>query len=425
MAVEVSQAWLGTPVPVLSVQVSQAYLSSPGAAIRDASAAQTVGAFTQTATLQVVGATQVDVSWVSLYAPEGANGTRNAEAAQTVGNFTTAASLTEIIGQINGGGTITEGYPHRSAAATQTVGVFQTAAAGGGEGVLAPNLVQANQTVGTFSTVADADVFVNASAAQTVGSFTQDFRNYDLTRPSRTGGGGRRYSGTPTIRKSGKRFIAEVEGVTVVADTLAELQRKVQQLIANLPEKAPEPPPAAPRKSVVVEVQAPEPAPPEPIPAAEVERMVAEFVAQQQALVDQYQREVEQLKLASLANTAALRSAMQAEVEQRVAQAASDLDAVVALLMDESVPGPVQVPVPVITPAQLPPPPPRPEPKPEPVEVMAGEMGKLTDTIAQLQAQLSAPREVVRDKAGRVVAVKINGEERPVKRDAANRIVGV
>ena len=376
IAVDVSQAFLATPPPPLGVAVSQAFFQTPGSVVRSGSATQNVGTFTSVATLQVVGATQVDVSWTSLYLPEGANATRNAEATQTVGNFTTAASMSDIIGQINGGGTITEGYPHRSASATQTVGSFDTAAAGGGEGVLAPDLVRANQNVGAFTTVAVADLYIDAAASQQVGSFTQDFRNYDTVATPRTRGGG---GAAPVRRESRRKFVTEVNGVTISAKSLFELQRKVDLFMAQQPEQeapqdAPEPAVEAPQSAPVV-VAAVEPAKaPEPtVPAAELERLASEFVAQQQAMA----AEIEALRT----QAAFMAANAQVAITQTQQAARDEVDAVAALLMDEWAPAPQYVPVPVMLPAELPP---KPEPKPDPLDNVTERLDELTKMVKEL-----------------------------------------
>ncbi len=443
MAVEVSQVALGLPsgwlvgaqtvgafmqnadadvASTVAVYVSQVYMTAgTGVVVRSATAAQTVGAFSQSVEVDVVSDVAVDVSWASLQVPEGSSSTNNASASQTVGSFVTSASMFDIIGSISGGGTISNELPHRSASGAQTVGVFQTSANVGEEGTLGPILAQAAQFVASFSQSATADARADASANQGVGDFRMSALMFDpQPRPRRGGGPGH----GPKIRRHGKRYMAEVDGVTIVADTLAELQRKVQRLMRDASQEPQKAAQETRKVTKVVEVADPVPVTPEPIPVAEVERMVADFIAQQQALVDQYQAEVANLKLASVANTASLKASMMREVEQRVAQAAGDMDAVVALMMDESIPQSTQIPFPVVTPAALPKPAPKPAPKPEPVEVMAGEIGKLSETIAELQAQVSAPREVIRDSAGKVTGVKIGDTVRSVKRDKAGRISG-
>lgn len=476
MAVEVSQVALGLPsgwlvgaqtvgaftqnadadvTSVGVVQVAQVYMTAgTGAVVRDATAAQTVGAFTQTATAERVSAVAVDVSWVTLQMPDSAVGTNDATAGQTVGSFITVGSMTDIIGSISGGGTISNELPHRSTAAAQAVSAFQTSASAGEEGTLGPALLQAQQFVAAFTQAASADARADASATQTVSDFTTSAYMYDVTPPRKGHGGGGRHF--PKIRRQGKRFLAEVEGVTIVADTLAELQRKVQQLVRDVVESVKEAVQAPRKATKVVEVADPVPVTPEPIPVAEVERMVSDFIAQQQALVDQYQAEVANLKLASVANTASLKASMMREVEARVAQASSDMDAVVALLMDESIPMESPgVSVNVMLPRPLE------KPKPEPQELnevvaskgkglgdaltaalsdivkSAGEehkthadekvkplMSKMDELRAEID-RLRAPREVVRDEKGRATHVMIGDELREIRRDKAGRIQGI
>ena len=48
----------------------------------------------------------------------------------------------------------------------------------------------------------------------------------------------------------------------------------------------------------------------------------------------------------------------------------------------------------------------------------------LTEAVRELQATAGAEREVVRDKAGKVVGVKINGQLKKVKRENG-KIVGL
>lgn len=436
--------------------VSQVWLTTPGTALRDAQASQTVGAFTQNADAQVVPPGTLDVAQVWLGVPDTSLPTRNASASQAVGAFVTTASGFDIVGTITGGGTITDGYPHRSASATQTVGAFQQSAAGGGAGVLGPILASSARAVGAFTQAAQGDVQATATALQQVGDFGTVARNFDAT-PARKSGGG---SAGPRISRQGRRYIAEVGGVTVTADTLAELQRKVAQLQAQMPEDAPEPPPKAAPEPVVVQVADPVPEAPAAVPAEQVDAMVQAFIAQQEALVAQYQREVEALKLQSLTNTATLRASMQQEIEQRVAQASSDMDAVVALLMDEpAVMSAQTIPVPVMLPAPLS----RNRDDLERrtmkasknfgetlvkgigdalvsslAEVMSGEIKAtraeaessvrpLHDEIAKLReeiARLSGPKRVVREN-GRVTGVMVGDEFRPVERDEAGRVVGI
>ncbi len=260
--------------------------------------------------------------------------------------------------------------------------------------------------------------------------------------------------GYASVSKRGKRFYAQVGDVTVSADTLAELQRKVSRLQAEQAEDAVEPARKALPAPKVTKVADPVAEPPAPVPAEQVDAMVAQFIAQQQALVDQYQREVEQLKLASLANTAALRASMQQEVEQRVAQASADMDAVVALMMDEPVPMSVAAPqIQVMLPKALPAKKDAREKRVEKqsrvaemgaqisktlgdlvasaltertkeVEPLQNEIKRLNEELSRVTEQSSAKRRVVREN-GKVTGVMVGDEFRPVERDEAGRIVGI
>ncbi len=52
-------------------------------------------------------------------------------------------------------------------------------------------------------------------------------------------------------------------------------------------------------------------------------------------------------------------------------------------------------------------------------------MGKVDSSVTELLSSASAPRELVRDKAGKVSGVKVNGKVRPVARDEQGRVTGL
>lgn len=200
---------------------------APATVIRSASASQTVSAFAQVATAQRIAAAQTEVGWVALQIPDTSLPTRNITAAQTVGAFTQSASLSDIVGQINGGGTITSELPHRSVSAAQSVGTFQQSAAGGGAGVLGPILASASQTVANFGQVAIADAQRTITAAQTVQPFGQSAYIGDrpVTQPAVAGGQG----------NEGRRYKTRVKGRTIYADSYDSLRRKVLALESQEP----------------------------------------------------------------------------------------------------------------------------------------------------------------------------------------------
>ena len=202
---------------------------APSTVIRSATASQTVGAFTQVATAQRIASSGVEVSYAALVLPGTASGTANITAAQTVGDFGQSASMSDIIGQITGGGTITEQLPHRSIGATQSVGTFQQSAAGGGAGVLGPILATASQQVAAFVQVARADAQRTISAAQQVGAFTQSAYIGDRPQPvvdnTVTGGYG----------NEGRKYKTRVKGRTIYAESYDSLRRKVLALEAEEP----------------------------------------------------------------------------------------------------------------------------------------------------------------------------------------------
>ena len=56
---------------------------------------------------------------------------------------------------------------------------------------------------------------------------------------------------------------------------------------------------------------------------------------------------------------------------------------------------------------------------------VAESIAQITAAVAELKDVSNAPREIVRDKAGKVTGVKVNGEVKPLKRDKQGRVTGV
>jgi hypothetical protein len=298
------------------VYVSQAWLEvAPATVVRSGDAAQTVGDFAQTAAGQVIAAAQVEVSWVALALPGGL-ATLNIEGAQQVGDFEQVAQMFDPVGTIDGGGTITEGYPHRSVVAAQTVGEFEQAASMSDAGV---TLAQAAQQIGDFTQSAVADSRANASAAQQVEPFTQYAMIGDPPAPPApvTGGGGWGKGGKYRTRVGSRVF---------EANTFADLRAKV--LAYEAQQEADNE-----RRNRPKRVARGEPVPIDPAQAARAE-MGAQMAAFQQQMLDMHAQAMQgQQALAKqyedrlLSAETTVRSAMALAQKAR-----ADADALAALL---------------------------------------------------------------------------------------------
>lgn len=203
----------------LEVQVA------PATVVRSLSATQTMDGFTQTVTAEAVPSGTVDISWVSMVLPEGANATRNLEAIQTMGDFVQVASLFDPVGQINGGGTISNELPHKSLTAAQTMGDFIQSAAAGAEGTLGAVNLSAVQQMGDFVQAMVGDAQRTLSASQTMDPFTQVAQIGDppvtVVAEPVTGGYG------PPSRS---KYKTRVGSRVIEADSWSELRMKVLAL---------------------------------------------------------------------------------------------------------------------------------------------------------------------------------------------------
>jgi hypothetical protein len=207
---------------------------APATVVRALSASQTMGDFGQTATAGGVASGTFDISHVSLAVPEGANATRDLEAAQTMGDFVQVASMFDPIGTIDGGGTITDGLPHKSLSATQTMDDFVQSAAIGEEGALGAVSLSAVQTMGDFGQAFAADAQRFLAALQTMGDFTQVAQIGDppvVVQPAPT-------IGTPGY-EGPRRYKTKVKGKTITSDTYDGLRRAVLALDDDEPVEMP------------------------------------------------------------------------------------------------------------------------------------------------------------------------------------------
>lgn len=294
---------------------------APASVVRSASASQTVDDFGQTATAVRITSAVVDVSFAQLQVPSTALSTLNVSASQQVGDFTQSATLSDSVGQINGGGVITEQLPHRSVGGTQSVGSFPQSANIGPDGAPGPALVVVAQAVGEFVQVATATVQVDTVATQRVDDFGQVATVIDPDRvvvvpDQATGGGyGHGYS----------RLKARKKGRTVYADTWNELAEALRRM-----DEADEPDEAPPRIKRARVLPAP---PPDPLAdmRAEMAKQRAELetqMAQLQMMALQGQQAVAQQYEARIAGAEqAARGAI--AIAQRAKQ---DADALAALL---------------------------------------------------------------------------------------------
>lgn len=159
-----------------SVDVAWFRLEVPDAsAVSSLSAAQAVAAFTASVSVATTALSSVDIAWLRAEVPE-ALGSRSLTAAQQVGEFLQSASMFQPVGSINGGGPITDGFPHRSVNAAQQVGAFLQSAAGGGDNVAAPRLASAAQQIEDFTQAVAISIRSDLAAAQLVGAFVQSAR---------------------------------------------------------------------------------------------------------------------------------------------------------------------------------------------------------------------------------------------------------
>ena len=93
---------------------------------------------------------------------------------------------------------------------------------------------------GRFSHDDDAAVFVISVAAQLAGMHAQTLRQYDrlgLVSPSRTRGGGRRYSGHDITRLREIQRLSQEEGVSLAGiQRILDLENRVRALRARVAE---------------------------------------------------------------------------------------------------------------------------------------------------------------------------------------------
>ena len=450
MAIDV--AWLEVQLPSTAivtdgVAVSWIELRLPtsSAVIRSMTASQTVGAFTQTAAATTSASGAVDVAWLELQLPEGATGTRNLSANQTVDSFGQSASMYDIIGQISGGGTISDELPHRSATAAQQVGSFQQSAYIGNDSLPAPNLMSAFQQVGSFTTAAAMDAQRTITASQTVESFGQSAYIGDRpeTEKRRGAGGGR-------IRA--RTYSAIVAGRRITASSLKSLQRMIARFESAMQAQAEAEadiavmtPRAAPKVPTIVIEDVPD------APVDELARVMAEAADANARMQTMYSQAME------AATERAIQQAqyMQARMTQILSDASTvqqEADALWAMLLDGPAPlQTAQVPVPVLMPREMPP---KPAPKKKfvlednlrnmladvldsavqeafrdgAIETKRGEVEKLESMVADVSSRLErakSPRRVVRDDAGVAVAIESAEGTKRVLRDDSGRIVGL
>lgn len=158
----------------MAVEVSQLEVRvAPATLLKSLSASQTLSAFAQTATASPLSTGTTDISYLTLITPGTALSTLNLVGAQAVGAFTQVVSLFDVVGTIDGGGTISDGKPHRSMGGTQSVGTFQQSSAIGAEGTAGPALVQAAQQVASFAQAATAEAARTITITQPIGTFSQ------------------------------------------------------------------------------------------------------------------------------------------------------------------------------------------------------------------------------------------------------------
>jgi len=188
MSIEVSKVYLEVPETTLSsdVRVSQVLLEIPGGVtFNGITFAKTDALPTLVATATTGGTVDVQVAQVVLELPGTANletmgvsqawmelpgdvGARDITVTQTEDLPALSASMFDIVGQVNGGGTVSEGYPHRSVTATQTETMPALSAAMGEVGTLGPALITALQTeeLPTLAFVADAQRTITAAQTE-------------------------------------------------------------------------------------------------------------------------------------------------------------------------------------------------------------------------------------------------------------------
>lgn len=320
----------------MNKDVAQVFLEIPEAvAFNGITATQTVAAPAQTATAVLAPAISMEVSQVTLEIPgtastlaievsqawmevPGDGGQRNLTVAQTVAVPTQSASMFDIIGSIDGGGTITDSLPHRSMSVTQTVGAPAQSAAVG-DATLAPRLVTVTQTVAVPSVAAAADAQRRLSITQLVELPNPDARvrtRADVVEPVTGGYAPLRASKYRT--RIGKRVLE--------ANTFEDLRQMVLDAEAQARKVT---------DAVIVAAPAPAPAPPPPDPLADAKRemtdQVAAMQAQMQAALAQQQASAQQL--AAQMDARAAQAEQQARMAMEIAaRAKDDADALVALL---------------------------------------------------------------------------------------------
>jgi hypothetical protein len=193
--------------------------------VRTLDGTQTMAGFAQTATASSAAAGTHDIAWLSVGVPNAAAATRDLSATQTMGDFVQDASMFDIIGQINGGGTIGNELPHKSLTATQTMGDLGQSAAAGALGTLGQIQLSANQAMGDFVQGFSADASRTISVTQLMADFVQSARIGDPPSTNVvTGGYGQQRS---------NKYRTRVGNKTISAATYQDLRERVLALDAQ------------------------------------------------------------------------------------------------------------------------------------------------------------------------------------------------
>jgi len=244
MSIEVSKVYLEVPETTLDtgVDVSQVYLEVPGstgyngitfaktdalpALVATATVGTTIDVQVAQVVLEVPGTATVESMAVSQAWMEvpGDVGQRTITAAQTETLPSLAAAMYDIIGTVDGGGAITEGYPHRAVTAQQTEALPALSAAAG-DATLAPRLVTVAQTeaLPALAFVADAQRVITVEQGEEMPSLSARINE----RPVSPGVPGK---GRPRPRMP--RVAVRIDGVLHVG-TYGEINDLVARLAAE------------------------------------------------------------------------------------------------------------------------------------------------------------------------------------------------
>jgi hypothetical protein len=300
------------------VQVSQAYTILPNAAaLSSISVSQTETLPTLVSGVDTGATKSVQVSQAYAGVPDTALAALSITVSTTETMPTLSASMYDIIGQISGGGTISDELPHRSitVATTETMPALSAAA---GDGTLAPRLITVAQleSLPTLAAAGDAQRTISAAQIEEFPALNALVRGPFVEPPA---------TATPGYTPA---FTTRYKGKTLRGSTFQDLREKVAQLeeqAEKIAEKVKAPP-----------VRIAKPAPVDPVIAQRdaLNAQIAELQAQMVLMEAQFQASATQSRQQMQEEVQRV-SIIAANALQLAQQAQQDNEALTALMLTE------------------------------------------------------------------------------------------